>query len=65
MKEHGISVTSVLPGATFSDSWEGVDLPEERFMPASDIAAAILNVYNLSVRTVVEEIILRPQLGDI
>lgn len=65
MKEHGIRVTSVLPGATLSDSWEGVDLPEERFMPATDIAASVLNVYNLSPRTVVEEIILRPQLGDI
>ncbi|GJM28994.1 MAG: oxidoreductase [Cyclobacteriaceae bacterium] len=65
MKDQGIRVTSILPGATFSDSWEGVDLPEERFMAADDIAATVLNTYNLSSRTVVEEIMLRPQLGDI
>ncbi len=34
-------------------------------MPAEDIARAILNVYRLSRRTVVEEIILRPQAGDL
>ena len=64
-KESGIRVTTLLPGATFTPSWEGVDLPEERFMPASDIAQAVLDVYHLSDRTVVEELILRPQKGDL
>ena len=64
-KDHGIRVTALLPGATFTPSWEGVDLPEERFMPASDIAQAVLDIHNMTNRTVVEEIILRPQLGDL
>lgn len=64
-KTHGLRVTALLPGATFTPSWEGVDLPEERFMPAEDIARALLDVYHLSDRTVVEELILRPQLGDV
>jgi NAD(P)-dependent dehydrogenase (short-subunit alcohol dehydrogenase family) len=64
-KTHGLRVTALLPGATFTPSWEGVDLPEERFMPAEDIARALLDVYRLSDRTVVEELILRPQLGDV
>ena len=64
-KDSGIRVTTLLPGATFTPSWEGVDLPEERFMPASDIAQAVVDVYKLTDRTVVEEIILRPQLGDL
>jgi len=34
-------------------------------MPSEDIARAILDVYRLSRRTVVEEIVLRPQLGDL
>jgi hypothetical protein len=34
-------------------------------MPAADVARAIFNVYQLSRRTVVEEIVLRPQRGDI
>jgi hypothetical protein len=34
-------------------------------MPAQDIARAILEIHRLSRRTVVEEIVLRPLLGDI
>ncbi|WP_154852286.1 SDR family oxidoreductase [Cyclobacterium xiamenense] len=62
---HGIRVTSVLPGATYTASWEGVDLPEDRFMKATDVAESVWAAYNLSPRSVVEEIVIRPQLGDI
>jgi NADP-dependent 3-hydroxy acid dehydrogenase YdfG len=65
MKEHNVRVTAILPGATLSDSWEDVDLPPERFMPAEDIASCIYHAYALSPRTVVEDIVMRPQLGDI
>lgn len=65
MKPHGVRVTSILPGATYTASWEGVDLPQERFMKATDIADAIYSAHALSAQTVVEEIVLRPQLGDI
>ncbi len=65
LKSFGIRVTSILPGATFTASWEGVEIPEERFMPAKDIAKTIWEVYQLSDRTVVEEIVLRPMLGDL
>lgn len=64
-KEEGLRVTNIFPGATFTPSWEGVSLPEDRFMPASDVAQAVFDVYHLSDRTVVEELLLRPQLGDI
>lgn len=65
MKPFGIKVTSILPGATFTASWEGVDLPIERFMKAEDVADAVWAAYNLSPASVVEEITIRPQLGDI
>jgi short-subunit dehydrogenase len=65
LKPHGIKVTAVLPGATLTASWEGTDLPESRFMKAEDIAKTILGAYQLSANTVIEEILLRPQLGDI
>ena len=61
----GLRVTALLPGATLTPSWDGVDLPEERFMLPADVARAVLDIYRLSERTVVEEIILRPQQGDI
>jgi len=38
---------------------------EERMMPAEDVARAFLDVYRLTRKTVVEEIVLRPQLGDL
>nr|MBI1231293.1 SDR family NAD(P)-dependent oxidoreductase [Cytophagales bacterium] len=65
LQPHGIRVTSVLPGATLTASWEGVDLPAERFIKASDVAESIWSIYNLSPQSVVEEIVIRPQLGDI
>ncbi len=65
MKEHNVRVTAVLPGATYTSSWEGADLPPERLMKPEDVASAVWNAYEMSSRTVVEEIILRPQLGDL
>ena len=65
LKETGIRVSAVIPGATYTASWEGIDLPEDRFMKPEDLAAAVWSAYCLSPNTVMEEIILRPQLGDI
>jgi short-subunit dehydrogenase len=65
LKQFGIKVISILPGATFTSSWEGVEIPEDRFMPASDIAQTIWDVSQLGNRTVVEEIVIRPMLGDL
>jgi NADP-dependent 3-hydroxy acid dehydrogenase YdfG len=65
LKDKGVRVCCIHPGATFSPSWSGSGVPEERMMPAEDIARAILDIYRLSRRTVVEEIVLRPQLGDL
>ena len=65
LKDHHIRVTAVLPGATRTSSWDGVDLPEERFIKPEDVANAIFGAYSLSPNSVVEEILIRPQLGDI
>lgn len=65
MKPYGVRVTSLMPGATLTDSWTGTDLPESRFMKAEDIAQLIFDVCNLSQNTVIEEVVLRPLLGDI
>ena len=65
MKEHGVRVTAILPGATLTASWEGVELPPERFVKSSDVAEAIFNANNISQQSVIEDIIIRPQLGDI
>ena len=65
LKSHGVKVTSILPGATLTASWEGTDLPEERFLKPNDVADSVWAAYSLSKSAVVEEILIRPQLGDI
>lgn len=65
LKPHNIRVTSVLPGATMTDSWAGVEIPAERFMKSEDVAEVIWATFILSKNTVIEEILLRPQLGDL
>ncbi|SNC65769.1 Short-chain dehydrogenase [Hymenobacter gelipurpurascens] len=65
LKEHNIRVTAVLPGATLTASWEGTNLPAERFIRAEDVAEAIFSTFSLSPQAVVEELLIRPQLGDL
>lgn len=65
LKPHGVRVCCVLPGGTESPSWQGSGVPPERLMAAEDVARAFLDIYRLSRRTTVEEIVLRPQLGDL
>lgn len=65
MKPHGVRVVALLPGATLTASWDGVPLPPERLMPAEDVAEMAWTAWSLSARTVVEDIVMRPQLGDI
>lgn len=65
LRDFNVKVTAVLPGATLTASWEGVDLPPDRFMKPEDIAETVFCAWNLSERAVVEEILVRPQLGDI
>lgn len=65
LKTQGIKVTAILPGATLTPSWDGVELPESRFIPADDVAKTVYSAYQMSPSTVLEEILIRPQLGDI
>ncbi len=65
LKGFGIRVTAVMPGATKTESWAGTDEPEERFMKPEDVAETVYAAYSLSGRTVMEDVILRPQLGDL
>ena len=65
MKPKGIRVIAILPGAVYTSSWDGVDIPAERMMPAEDIAELTWTSVAMSKRTVVEDIVVRPQLGDL
>jgi len=65
LKDKGVRVCCIHPGAAWTPSWSASGVNPERLMPAEDIAKAVLSIYRLDRRTVVEEIVLRPQLGDV
>jgi NADP-dependent 3-hydroxy acid dehydrogenase YdfG len=61
----GIAVSSILPGATKTESWNGTDLPESRFIKPENIADAIFLAWQSRDNCVFEELLIRPVLGDI
>jgi len=63
--DKNIKVTSVIPGATLTNSWAGVELPEGRIMPPEDVANTIWSAYTLGPSSTVEEIVMRPTMGDL
>lgn len=65
LKDKGIKVTAVCPGAVYTNSWAGSGVDPKRIMEASDIAKMIYASTQLSNQAVVEDIIMRPQLGDL
>lgn len=65
MKPHHIKVTAVHPGAVFTDSWGDYDNSGNRIMEAEDIAKMVYACTQLSPAACVEEIVIRPQLGDL
>ncbi len=65
MKPYNIKVSMIHPGATYTPSWEQTGLPPSRFMKPEDVAKMVLTSCKLSDQACVEEIIMRPQLGDI
>ena len=65
LKDAGVRVTAVMPGATKTRSWAASGLPDGRFIPPDDIASTVFSAWALSAHSVVEEIIIRPQEGDI
>ena len=65
LKSYNIKVTTVFPGAAYTDSWSASGIDRKRFMEAEDIARMIYAASQLSQKACVEDIILRPQEGDI
>lgn len=65
LQETNVGVTAILPGATWSASWEGVDMPRNRLMESSNIAKVCYQVVSLEANATIEEIVIRPQKGDL
>jgi len=60
-----IGVTAINLGQTQSTSWEGSSVEADRLIDPRDVAQIILNLTRLSSRTVVEEILVKPQHGRV
>lgn len=65
LMKDGVGVTAIMPGATFTESWEGTDLPLSRFIKPENIAESIWSGWSMNENAIVEEIIIRPVAGDI
>ncbi len=60
-----IGVTAINLGQTQSTSWEGSLIDRDLLIDPDDVAKIILNLTQLSPRTVVEEILVKPQHGRV
>lgn len=65
LKPFNIKVTSIYPGAVYTSSWEGADVLPSRIMEVNDIAEMVYAASILSPQACVEDIVLRPFLGDL
>jgi len=65
MKSFNIKVTTVYPGAVYTSSWKDSGVLPQRIMEADDIANMIYAASLLSSQACVEDIVIRPILGDL
>jgi short-subunit dehydrogenase len=65
LKDTGIKVSAVCPGAVYTNSWAGSGVDPKRIMESEDIAKMIFAAAHLSPQAVVEDIVMRPQKGDL
>lgn len=65
LKPTGIKVTGVYPGAVLTDSWGNFDNSSGRIMETDDVAKMVVQAAQLSPQACVEQIVLRPRLGDL
>ncbi|PIU45367.1 MAG: hypothetical protein COS95_04105 [Ignavibacteriales bacterium CG07_land_8_20_14_0_80_59_12] len=67
VREHGIKVTNVYPGATASGLWSDrvLERYSARMMHPNDVGCLLVSLYRQPDRALVEEVILRPVGGDL
>ncbi|WP_103664724.1 SDR family NAD(P)-dependent oxidoreductase [Gracilimonas amylolytica] len=65
LMKSNIAVSAINLGQTDSTSWDGVDIDPQKLIDPDDVGRLILSVSQLSKRSVVEEIILMPQGGEV
>ncbi|MEQ9422781.1 MAG: SDR family oxidoreductase [Cyclobacteriaceae bacterium] len=61
LKSFGIKVTGIFPGNVLTPSWGETDIPEKKFIKATDVAQTIYDISQLSATTDIEEVLIQPQ----
>ncbi len=57
---HHVKVTAIIPGSTYTASWEGTTLDQSKFVQPEDVAKAIGTILKLSDGANVDELVLKP-----
>jgi NAD(P)-dependent dehydrogenase (short-subunit alcohol dehydrogenase family) len=65
LKVDRIGVTFLAPGGTLTDMWDPGEAPPDRLLQPRDAALIVAALTELSEQAVVDEVILRPMLGDV
>jgi short-subunit dehydrogenase len=67
VRRFGIKVTAVIPGATETHMWNAStrDKYRHRMMSAKDVARVVVSVFQAPRSAHIEEVVVRPQLGDL
>lgn len=57
---HNVKVTAIIPGSTYTASWEGTTIDQAKFVQPEDVAKSVVAVLSLSDGVNVDEIVLKP-----
>lgn len=55
-----VKVSAILPGATYTSSWEGTQIAPEKFIQPEDVAQAVWTCLSLSPGATIDQLILNP-----
>ena len=57
---HKVKVTAIIPGSTYTASWEGTTLDKAKFVQPEDVAKALVTILSLSDGANVDELTITP-----
>lgn len=65
MMDGQVKVTAILPGSTFTSSWEGTSISPDKFIQPEDVALAMEQIMKMSKGANVNQIVIKPIHGQI
>ncbi|MDA9563733.1 SDR family NAD(P)-dependent oxidoreductase [Flavobacteriales bacterium] len=65
MRDYGVKVSAILPGAINTSSWDGIEAPRDEMVQPEDVANAIMYALSLSKHAYMEEIVIRQMRKDL